>query len=172
MLGINPAPMPCCRWGDGWPPESTGLSAGSTATIVVGPEFYLPTDPGRANGLTVLTPIAPFEETTAANRRLAADVEAFTPGTVLTPAIATGYWSADLFVRACRAVGDFLDNAGPEDRTFALEALQIAIRAAPTEATIHGVVPMDSEVYCLVNDHPDACCPVINRPVAACRSES
>src|SRR5215212_10129061 len=55
---------------------------------------------------------------------------------------------ADLFVRACRAVGDFLDKAGPEDRTLALEALQIAIRATPTEATVHGVVPMDTDLYC------------------------
>jgi hypothetical protein len=63
---------------------------------------------------------------------------------------------ADLFVRACRAVGDFLDKAGPEDRTLALEALQIAIHATPTEATVHGVVPIDSDACCLVNNHPDA----------------
>jgi hypothetical protein len=79
---------------------------------------------------------------------------------------------ADLFVRACRTVGAFLDKAGPEDRTLALEALQIAIRAPPAEATVHGVVPIDSDVYCLVNDHADACCSVINRPVSASRSGS
>ncbi|MET0627330.1 MAG: ABC transporter substrate-binding protein [Acidimicrobiia bacterium] len=86
-------------------------AGGSTATIVVGPEFYVPTDPGRANGLTVLTAVAPFEETSAANRRLAADVEAFAPGTVLTPAIAAGYWSADLFVQALARTGKQLTRA-------------------------------------------------------------
>ena len=30
--GTNPAPMPCKAWGPALPPESTGLSAGSTAT--------------------------------------------------------------------------------------------------------------------------------------------
>jgi site-specific DNA recombinase len=73
---------------------------------------------------------------------------------------------ADLFVRACRAVGDFLDKAGPEDRTLALEALQIAIRATPTEATVHGVVPIDSDVYCLVNDHPNDYLAVLDRRAA------
>jgi site-specific DNA recombinase len=67
---------------------------------------------------------------------------------------------ADLFVRACRAVSDFLDGAGPEERTLALEALQIAIRATQDEATVHGVVPIDSDVYGHRNVHPDAQCPV------------
>lgn len=31
--GMNPAPMPWILWGPGFPPESTGLSVGSTATI-------------------------------------------------------------------------------------------------------------------------------------------
>ena len=79
------------------------VGVGSTATMVVGPEFYTPTAPAAASGLTVLTAVAPFEEATAANRRLAADVEAFAAGTALTPAIAAGYWSADLFLRGLRA---------------------------------------------------------------------
>jgi site-specific DNA recombinase len=79
---------------------------------------------------------------------------------------------ADLCIRACRAVGDFLDKAGPEDRTLALEALQIAIRATPTEATVHGVVPVDSDVYCLANDHANACCSVIHRPAPVSHSGS
>jgi hypothetical protein len=89
-----------------------GLAAsGSTATVVVGPEFYVPGAPGSAPGMTVLVPIAPFEEVTAGNRRLAADVEAFAPGTVLTTAIAEGYWSADLFVRALERTGRRLTRA-------------------------------------------------------------
>ncbi len=63
---------------------------------------------------------------------------------------------ADVFVRACRAVGDFLDNAGSADRALALEALQIAVRATPTEATVHGVVPLDTDVYGHKNVHADA----------------
>jgi hypothetical protein len=86
-------------------------ASGSTATVVVGPEFYVPGAPGAAAGLTVLVPVAPFEEVTAGNRRLAADVEAFAPGTVLTPAIARGYWSADLFVRALERTGRRLTRA-------------------------------------------------------------
>ena len=33
MEGTNPAPIPCSLWGPGLPPESTGESEGSTATI-------------------------------------------------------------------------------------------------------------------------------------------
>jgi len=84
------------------------VAAGSTATMVVGPEFYMPRSPSSANGLTVLTAVAPFEESTAANRRLAADVEAFAPGTPLTTAVAAGYWSADLFLRGVVATGKTL----------------------------------------------------------------
>jgi site-specific DNA recombinase len=79
---------------------------------------------------------------------------------------------ADVFVRACRAVGNFLDRAGPEDRALALEALQIAVRATPQEAEIHGVVPIDSDLYLHENNHPDACCSVINRPMPVCPSTS
>ena len=88
------------------------VTAASTATMVVGPEFYAPTAPVLANGLTVLTAVAPFEEATVANRRLAADVEAFAPGTVVTPAIAAGYWSADLFLRGMSATGKHPTRAG------------------------------------------------------------
>ena len=45
---------------------------------------------------------------------------------------------------------------------YRLEALQIAIRATPTEAVVHGVVPVDPEVYCHTNNHADARCPVNN----------
>jgi branched-chain amino acid transport system substrate-binding protein len=87
------------------------VAAGSTATLVVGPEFYVPGSPALTEGLTVLTPVAAFEEPTAANRRLAADVEAFAPGTPLTSAIAAGYWSADFFLRALDASGRELTRA-------------------------------------------------------------
>ena len=58
--------------------------------------------------------------------------------------------------RACRAVGDFLDNAGAEERTLALEALQIAVRATTTEAEITGIVPIDNDSYLHMNSHADA----------------
>ena len=61
---------------------------------------------------------------------------------------------ADLFIRACRAVSDVLDQAGAEDRTLALEALQVAIQATQTEATVHGVVPIDSDLYGHTNTIP------------------
>src|SRR6266853_968234 len=34
MLGTKPAPIPWILWGEGFPPESTALSAGSTATAL------------------------------------------------------------------------------------------------------------------------------------------
>ena len=77
---------------------------------------------------------------------------------------------AGLLDRACRAVGDFLDNAGPEEHTLALEALQIAVRATTTEAEITGIVPIDSDSYLHTNGHADACCSVINRLVSVSRS--
>lgn len=85
------------------PPTTVGLAqrlaqSGFTGTVAADGSMYQPTAPAIASGLTVLVPYAPFEQPTAANRRLAADVEAFAPGTKLTPGIAAGYWSADLFV--------------------------------------------------------------------------
>jgi len=75
-----------------------------------------------------------------------------------------------LVEQACRAVGEFLKNAGPEDRTLALEALQIAIRATTTDVEISGIVPVDKDSYLLADTHADARRPVINRPVSAFRS--
>jgi branched-chain amino acid transport system substrate-binding protein len=80
-------------------------AAGFTGTVATTDAFYQPTTPAVANGLTVLVPYAPFEQRTAANRRLAADVEAFAPGTALTPGVAAGYWSADVFLRLLARVG-------------------------------------------------------------------
>lgn len=74
------------------------------------------------------------------------------PSAPLAPAIP----DASLVERACEAVGRFLDNAGPEDRALALEALQIAVRATPTEAEVQGVVPLDIELYCHTDVHADA----------------
>jgi branched-chain amino acid transport system substrate-binding protein len=59
----------------------------------------------------VLVPYAPFEQPTAANRQMAADVEAFASGTQLTPGIAAGYWSADLFVKMLAETGKRLTRA-------------------------------------------------------------
>jgi hypothetical protein len=92
------------------PAATAGLAqllaaVGFTGTLAADASMYQPTTPAVAGGLTVLVPYAPFEQTTAANRRLAADVEAFAPGTQLTPGIAAGYWSADLFLRMLAKTG-------------------------------------------------------------------
>ena len=92
-------------------PATTGgiaqllAQVGFTGTVATDASMYQPTTPAAASGLTVLVPYAPFEQPTAANRRLAADVEAFAPGTQLTPGIAAGYWSADLFLRMLGKTG-------------------------------------------------------------------
>ena len=92
------------------PATTTGLAqrltaAGFTGTVATTDAFYQPATPAIANGLTVLVPYAPFEQTTPANRRLATDVESFAPGTTLTPGVAAGYWSADVFLRMLAKVG-------------------------------------------------------------------
>ena len=80
-------------------------AAGFTGTVATTDAFYQPATPAVANGMTVLVPYAPFEQKTAANRRLAGDVDAFAPGTTLTPGVAAGYWSADAFLRMLARVG-------------------------------------------------------------------
>jgi hypothetical protein len=97
------------------PAATTGLAQqlaqqGFTGTVAVDASWYQPTAPAIASGLTVLVPYAPFEQATAANRRFAADVERFAPGTKLTPGIAAGYWSADLFVATLAKVGRSLSR--------------------------------------------------------------
>ncbi len=92
------------------PAATSGLAQllaeiGFTGTVAADASMYQPTTPAVASGLTVLVPYAPLEQATAANRRLAADVEAFAPGTKLTPGIAAGYWSADLFLRMLAKTG-------------------------------------------------------------------
>ncbi|MFI5372612.1 MAG: ABC transporter substrate-binding protein [Candidatus Eisenbacteria bacterium] len=78
---------------------------GYTGTVATAEAFYQPTVPALADGLTVLVPYAPFEQRTAANRRLAADVKAFAPDAPLTPAVAAGYWAADQFLAVLTHVG-------------------------------------------------------------------
>jgi hypothetical protein len=92
------------------PPATTALAQllttiGFTGTVAADATMYQPTTPAVASGLTVLVPYAPFEQSTPANGRLAADVEAFAPGTKLTPGVAAGYWSADLFLRMLAKTG-------------------------------------------------------------------
>jgi ABC-type branched-subunit amino acid transport system substrate-binding protein len=86
-------------------------AAGFTGTVAADASQYQPAAPAAASGLTVLVPYAPLEETTAANRQMARDVEAVAPGTALTPGIAAGYWSADLFVAMLQATGKQLTRA-------------------------------------------------------------
>jgi len=92
------------------PATTSGLAqllaeVGFTGTVAADASMYQPTAPAVASGLTVLVPYVPLEQATAANRRLAADVEAFAPGTKVTPGIAAGYWSADLFLQMLAKTG-------------------------------------------------------------------
>jgi hypothetical protein len=92
------------------PPATTGIAqvlaqVGFTGTVATDASMYQPQAPAAASGLTVLVPYAPLEQATSANRRLAADVEAFAPGTKVTPGIVAGYWSADLFVQMLAKTG-------------------------------------------------------------------
>jgi hypothetical protein len=91
-------------------PATSGVAhllaqVGFTGTVATDASMYQPATPATASGLTVLVPYAPLEQATAANRRLATDVEAFAPGTVVTPGIAAGYWSADLFLQMLAKTG-------------------------------------------------------------------
>ena len=49
----------------------------------------------------------------------------------------------DMLDRACAAVGDWLGQAGPEQRMMALEALQVAVTTTREVATVAGVLPVD-----------------------------
>ena len=67
--------------------------------------LYDPATPSISNGITTLTTVAPVEQDTAANRRMVADVRAIKADQVITPAVAAGYWAADLFVATLRKAG-------------------------------------------------------------------
>src|SRR5207237_6179052 len=104
------------------------VQRGFTGTVATDAWAYQPTAPAVASGLTVLVPYAPFEQATAANRRLAADVEKFAPGTALTPGVAAGYWSAEAFLAVLARVGKrltaarFLDAANHGEFSFGVPA--------------------------------------------------
>jgi len=92
------------------PPVAVGVSGalaglGYTGTVAVGESLYLPNTPEVASGLTVLVPYAAVEARTVATRRMVADVQAFAPDTAVTPVVASGYWSADLFLAIAAKVG-------------------------------------------------------------------
>jgi branched-chain amino acid transport system substrate-binding protein len=78
---------------------------GYVGTVATDASLYQPAAPSITEGMTVLVPYAPIEQSTAANRRLTADVERFAPGTKVTSGIMAGYWSADLFLRMLAATG-------------------------------------------------------------------
>jgi branched-chain amino acid transport system substrate-binding protein len=91
-------------------PATSGVAhllaqVGFTGTVATDASMYQPATPATASGLTVLVPYAPSEQATAANRRLATDVEAFAPGTLVTPGKAAGYWAADLFLQMLAKTG-------------------------------------------------------------------
>lgn len=67
--------------------------------------LYEPLNPAIANGVTVLTTFAPLEQDTAANRRMLADVRLIKADQAITPAVAAGYWSADLFIAILKKSG-------------------------------------------------------------------
>jgi ABC-type branched-subunit amino acid transport system substrate-binding protein len=91
------------------PSVAAGLAAKLAAlgfTGTVGSDsLYDPANPSISNGVTTLTTVAPLEQDTAANRRMAADVRLVKADQAITPAVAAGYWAADLFVAALRATG-------------------------------------------------------------------
>jgi branched-chain amino acid transport system substrate-binding protein len=78
---------------------------GYTGTVGVGEGLYAPSTPAIGAGLTALVPIAPIEADTPALRRMTADVRAIDAAAVITPAVAEGYFAADLFLDALRRVG-------------------------------------------------------------------
>lgn len=67
--------------------------------------LYDPATPSVSNGVTTLTTVAPLEQDTVANRRMIADVRVIKADQQITPAVAAGYWAADLFVAILRKVG-------------------------------------------------------------------
>ena len=88
------------------PPGSRPSSPALAYTGTVGSDaLYDPATPSISNGVTTLTTVAPLEQDTAANRRMAADVRAIKADQVITPAVAAGYWAADLFVAILRKTG-------------------------------------------------------------------
>lgn len=99
-------------------------TAGYTGTVATGPVGYRPDLPATGRGLTVLLPYAPPEQATAANRRLAADVEHFAPGTVVTPGVVAGYWAADSFLAGLAAAGR---RAKPARLAAALRHLEYSV---------------------------------------------
>ena len=78
---------------------------GYTGTVGVGDALYAPSAPAIGAGLTALVPIAPIEADTPAIRRMTADVRAVDAAAVITPAVAEGYFAADLFLDVLRRVG-------------------------------------------------------------------
>ncbi len=67
-----------------------------------------------------------------------------------------GQVDARALSRACAAVANWLDRAGPAERLQALEALQVAIVATREAATVRGVLPVEPPSFALANDHADA----------------
>jgi hypothetical protein len=162
-------------------PATAGLAqlvaqVGFTGTVAADASMYQPTTPASASGLTVLVPYAPLEQATAANRVLAADVEAFAPGTQLSAGIAAGYWSADLFLRMLAKTGKRLSRERflAVARTFRYE---VASTIGPSRwPAMHAqgvpcgaLVQSDGTQYVVVE--PYACgSPIVVKPKQATRS--
>ena len=91
------------------PAIAAGLAAKLAAlgyTGTVGSDtLYDPATPSISNGVTTLLTVAPVDQDTAANRRMAVDVHAIKADQAITPAVAAGYWAADLFVAILRKTG-------------------------------------------------------------------
>jgi hypothetical protein len=76
-----------------------------------------------------------------------------------------GSWEYDLGAARFSWSDEHQRIFGPDPQsdplTLALEALQFAIRAARTEATVQGVVPIDADLNAHTNVHANAGCPVV-----------
>jgi site-specific DNA recombinase len=57
---------------------------------------------------------------------------------------AVGPFDRSKLTAACRAVADWLEHAELADRLLALEALQVAVVATPQQATVSGVLPLET----------------------------
>ena len=150
-----------------------------TGTVATSEAFYQPTLPAVASGLTVLVPFAPLEQRTAANRRLAADVEAFAPGTPVTPAVIAGYWSADQFLALLARVGRtltvdrLLAAANRDGFTYAVPATVGPVRwpdAHRVPVPCGALVQSDGAAFHVVG--PYRCSPVLRAGGASAKGHA
>ena len=64
-----------------------------------------------------------------------------------TPALAPGAVDEQALTLACGAVDGWLENADEARRQLALEALQVAVTATREEASVSGVIPLETSEF-------------------------